>query len=438
MIVNQSAAAALLCAALLGHTPRVAAGQVASPRITGLTEERARNGDAALERFRGEVERSGTPLIEPGPEGCGCVLVTFLWWDDADPARVAVFSAATGWLPPGNVLRRLDGSDLWHGTYRVPADARFTYRISPDDNGRVYWSDPDWPARRQGFRLDPANPDTVDLGGGQLASLFEGPQVRRSALLDPPPETDRGSVEPWTLLSTALGEERPVTLYTPVPAAGAPEALLVMLDGGPYTSLVPTPTILDNLVRAGRIPPTAAVFVRQLRRSEELSGNDAFARFLAAELVPALEERLGVDFEADATVVAGSSLGGLGATWAAFRHPEVFGVVLSQSGAYWWAPDGDAEPRWMIREAAARERLTVRFHLDVGLLETESVRSGPSMLDLTRHMRDVLCAHRYGVTYDEFPGGHEYINWGETLGTALEGLLGTARAPSVCEGLPER
>jgi len=50
----------------------------------------------------------------------------------------------------------------------------------------------------------------------------------------------------------------------------------------------------------------------------------------------------------------GSSPGGLAATYAAYRHPEMFGNVLSQSGSYWWTPptdpskpssfDDDAEP----------------------------------------------------------------------------------------------
>jgi hypothetical protein len=44
----------------------------------------------------------------------------------------------------------------------------------------------------------------------------------------------------------------------------------------------------------------------------------------------------------------------------------VFGNVLSQSGAYWWRPDADPEWEWLPRRYAERERLPVRFYLDVG------------------------------------------------------------------------
>ena len=36
------------------------------------------------------------------------------------------------------------------------------------------------------------------------------------------------------------------------------------------------------------------------------------------------------------TGIMGASLGGLVATYAAFRHPEVFGFCAAQSPAYWW------------------------------------------------------------------------------------------------------
>jgi len=67
-------------------------------------------------------------------------------------------------------------------------------------------------------------------------------------------------------------------------------------------------------------------------------------------------------------VVAGSSYGGLAAAYgglppayAGFRHPEVFGNVLSQSGAYWWRPDETQEHDWLIRQFVAAERLPLRF-----------------------------------------------------------------------------
>jgi enterochelin esterase family protein len=36
-------------------------------------------------------------------------------------------------------------------------------------------------------------------------------------------------------------------------------------------------------------------------------------------------------------------LGGLQAAFVGLKHPEVFGNVLSQSGAFAWKPDGEKE-----------------------------------------------------------------------------------------------
>ncbi len=76
--------------------------------------------------------------------------------------------------------------------------------------------------------------------------------------------------------------------------------------------------------------------------------NDAFPKLLADELMPQLAE-MGIQAPASHTIIAGSSYGGLGATWNALQHPEVFGNVISMSGSYWWAPK-DKDPEWLIRE----------------------------------------------------------------------------------------
>ena len=48
------------------------------------------------------------------------------------------------------------------------------------------------------------------------------------------------------------------------------------------------------------------------------------------------------------------------------------------------------------------------------------------MLDVNRHLRNVLQAKGYRFRYVEFNGRHEFVNWQETLGDGLVFLLGKA------------
>jgi enterochelin esterase family protein len=128
--------------------------------------------------------------------------------------------------------------------------------------------------------------------------------------------------------------------------------------------------------------------------------------------------------------IGGSSYGGLAATCAAYRHPETFGNVLSQSGSYWWTPPPDpskpdtftpgADPSYVAQLFVNSPKLPLRFYLDAGSLELDRDGDGSSILVTNRHLRDVLRAKGYEVFYQEFQGGHDYLSW---RGTLADGLI---------------
>ena len=284
-------------------------------------------------------------------------------------------------------------------------------------------------------RADPLNPSR--LGFQSIVELSQAPP---QPWIKPQPGRARGKLEAVTLKSPGPLKPAPaVWLYTGASydPKGVPCSLLLAFDGEiagakPEEALIPIPTIVENLMAAKKIPPTVVVLVGspdQETRNRNLRGSDAFADYLAKELVPWVRSRYRVADDAARTVIAGQSYGGLGAAHAALRHPKTFGGVLSQSGSFWFNPSVgsayaatyDTETGWLTRQFAASPRLPVRFYVEVGLFEQGAVHN---MVLENRRFRDVLEAKGYPVVYSEFLGGHDYCCWRGSLADGLIALLG--------------
>jgi enterochelin esterase-like enzyme len=169
------------------------------------------------------------------------------------------------------------------------------------------------------------------------------------------------------------------------------------------------------------------------QRDRELPCNPAFADFLSSELLPWAHGLYNFTTDPHQTVVGGSSAGGLAAACAGLLHPERFGNVLSQSGAFHWLPpkaDGaqdsgkDSEPKWVARQFIASPKLPLRFYLDAGSEEFDVSGDGRSILVTSRTLRDVLLAKGYEVHFQQFAGGHDYLSWRGTLADGLIALMG--------------
>jgi enterochelin esterase-like enzyme len=429
----------------------------ASPRIVALREALAAGDRAALERFWAEVDERGTPLVDPAPGApdesappdppavpgaapAGHVLVTFLWRGGAATENVVVVGPFGHREPADGRMAHLPGTDVWYRTYRLRADARTVYRLAENDSlaPLPVARDPQrFRERTAGWRPDPRNRDPFPAAE-PWASALDLPAAAPQPWVAPRPGVPPGTLDHARLASAVLGNERDVTVYTPpdYDPAGAPYPLVVLFDRGSYLEEVPTPTILDNLLAAGRVPPLVGVLVGnpdQATRDRELPCHPPLVRFLTEELLPWVRGRYRVTDDPARTVAGGSSYGGLAAAFAALERPDVFGAVLSQSGSYWWRPEDDPEYEWLTRRYAERGRLPVRFYLDVGLLEDASPRpvgppGHPGQLVANRHLRTLLGSKGYPVRYAEFVGGHDYLCWRGTLADGLLALLGDGAA----------
>jgi enterochelin esterase family protein len=277
----------------------------------------------------------------------------------------------------------------------------------------------------------------VTLQGMSLASLLELPGAPPQPWVQRRPGVPTGALTEQKVPSGSPKDERAVTIYTPpnYDPKGEECGLLVLFDGDWYQDdeSIPGPTILDNLIAAKKVPPLVAVFVKQplQTRNADLSCSESFATFLVNDLVPWVRREYHVGADPKRTIVGGLSLGGLMASYCGLHHPDVFGNVLSQSGAYAWYPGAlerddrdipDAEPGWLTRQFVATPRRDVRFYLEAGRFEDTGFAN---LFAENRRFRDVLLAKGYSVTWSQFSGGHDFVSWRGSFADGLMALAGS-------------
>ena len=203
---------------------------------------------------------------------------------------------------------------------------------------------------------------------------------------------------------------------------------IYLTDGEDPDGLVFASWTFENLLADKKIPPVVVIRIvnpDQSTSNKELVCYDPFFAYLSDELVPFIRERYNTSRDPSKTAFGGYSLGGLAAAYAAFRYSEIFGLVLSQSGSYWYEPTGAEydEPNWLARQFAEHKKLPLRFYMDAGKNEVDVNGTGRGILFTNRQLRDVLLAKDYPVFYREFPGDHDYINWRGTLADGLMALF---------------
>ena len=142
---------------------------------------------------------------------------------------------------------------------------------------------------------------------------------------------------------------------------------------------------------------------------------DRYARFLIDTVKPRIDASYRTRRERDATVVAGSSMGGLISMFLFFRRPSPFGAAAVISPSIWFG-----ERRILDFVESARQTRG-RIYLDVGTAE------GADTLRNVRALKRVLRRKGYRkdrLRYAEAEGHqHREADWAWRLPQALEFLL---------------
>ncbi|MEU9524019.1 alpha/beta hydrolase-fold protein [[Kitasatospora] papulosa] len=233
----------------------------------------------------------------------------FLW--RGSPASVS-FESWSESVP----LHRWEDTDCWYAEVPMPPRLRVTYQFLADS----------------GEYGDPFNPE----GAGGDRSVFATPDAPRQPhwhafgaddVLPVPSTRIR-----WA--SGVLGGRRTVRVH-PV-GGGGPVVLL--LDGDDWLYLHPAMTAFESAVETGDMPPVTLVFLPSKDRAAEFGCGRELWQAVRDELLPLVAES-GVHADPDRLVVAGQSLGGLSAMYAALEFPELVSRVACQSPSFWWTPD---------------------------------------------------------------------------------------------------
>ncbi|MEU4979847.1 alpha/beta fold hydrolase [Streptomyces sp. NPDC021969] len=251
-----------------------------------------------------------TPLSIPDGDGW-----TTLFLRRGAQAASVVFESWSAPVP----LRRWRDTDCWYAEVRMPARLRVTYRFVVGEDA---YADPYNPAGAGGERSVAATPDAPAQPHWPLVDATDVLPLPRTRLR-------------WT--SERLGGRRTVRVH-PV-GGGGPVVLL--LDGDDWLYLHPATAAFDSAVASGEMPPVTLVFLPAGDRDAEFGCRPALWEAVRNELLP-LVAGSGVRADPGRTVVAGQSLGGLSALYAALEFPDLVSRVACQSASLWWTP-GAAE-----------------------------------------------------------------------------------------------
>jgi len=327
----------------------------------------------------------------------------FLWF--RGPAQlVTVPSDLNGWNPGADTMHREDKTDFFHISIDFDPAGRFEYKLVVDS----VWL------------LDPANPRTIQGGFGPNSEV-------RMADYVPPAEikhrraTPHGTMDTLIFDSSVLKRSHPVYIYLPHDyGASAKHPTLYVADGADYLSRAYMKNILDNLISEGRIPGIVVVFLdprtdpsrpETNMRMVDYGISDEFNTFLANELRDTLMSLYSLYSEPQNTAFMGASLGGLAATYAAWKRDDIFGLCGAQSPAYQWKNDT------LLTMIAASPAKDVTFYITTGTIHDAEKRC--------RLMTGILSEKGYRFHYSEHPEGHNWVNWQARVSDILIFFWGT-------------
>lgn len=260
----------------------------------------------------------------------------------------------------------------------------------------------------------------------------------------------KGAVAFHALSSQKVPGELGIAVYHP-PGYDAqraePYPLLLLLHGGNGSErdLLYFTQIFDDEILAGRLPP-AVIAMPSARRSLYMDfrdGSQRWERFILEDVLPFVRRSAHVAQGRDGTLLAGISMGGLGALRMAFKHPHLFAAVAALEPAIepklawkgvgpetgFWRPESVLHPifgnpvdadYWeannptTIAHRNPERLLELGIYLEVGDQDSLYLYEGAEFLH--RVLFDARLAHEYRLVH-----GADHV--GRSLGPRMANAL---------------
>jgi enterochelin esterase family protein len=349
------------------------------------------------------AKASGNPLID-GNE------VTFFWEGRTAPTLVGDFNH---WDPFATPLKRISprlqpasAKSVWYCTLSLPRDAYVEYAFHD-------------PVSQKNF-TDPFNKKSVSNGVGGRNNFFYMHETMPSPFAMRRADVSGGALTSHVVETKWLRDDYEREIYLYRPPVNDPVPLLVVYDGQDYLQRGKLAVIVDNLIADKRIQPIAMALLPSTSRwrNLEYACSDGTILWLDQIILPLAHENLNLlDLKnhPGAYGVLGASLGGTMSFYTGLRMPDVFGKVLSQSGAF-MIESRDFAVVDLVRHGHAPD---LNIWMDIGQLD--------NLLEDNRQMQKLLGEKGYATTYREHMGGHNYTAWRDDVWRGLETLFPTSR-----------
>ncbi|UCC20524.1 MAG: hypothetical protein JSV62_04340, partial [Promethearchaeota archaeon] len=326
-----------------------------SPMMTKLQEKIKNNKKEAISEFWKEIKKKGTPIFENIEGDDENNLITFLVQGDEDTENIVIFNIFVNEDVQEGLLEKIEDTNIYFKSYKIPKGVRETYcytknnPLKPKDPSENIFEHKDL------IIPDPLNPNNSIFkvnGINFLINEFESPDAPPQPWYGERTNIDHGKVEEFTSFSEILNNKRKILVYTPPDYSKdhSPYHFLLLFDGILFEETSKVSSSLDNLIAEEKIPLLVAIMVENFiptntaLRASELPPNPKFLDYVIKELLPWVHKNYNITTNPSNSVIAGASYGGIASAFIAFKHPEIFGNVLSMSGAYAWYP---GEESWL-------------------------------------------------------------------------------------------